>query len=433
MRRLRERFHRASPQLLIYFLALIFMGIASGCFQTGYNNFLDDRFHLGADARGMLEFPRELPGFLVALFTGLLAFLPETRVAALSCLATFLGMVGLGFVDRHAGSAQAWPWMVVFTVLWAIGTHVIMPVQSAIAVGLAKEERAGRRLGQASGVGAAAYILGAAFVWVVSLGPRIPPYWLIFIFGGAMALVAAVLFLRMREVGRQTARPRLVWHKEYWLYYTLSLLFGARKQIFITFGPWVLIKIFHQSVSTFAILGILNSLLTVFTSPALGNLIDRWGERRMLMLDGLLLCLLCLGYGGAHLLGAWGLYLAFTCFVLDQVMFGFGNARVTYLAKIAREPEHVTASLSLGVSLDHAVSMTLPALGGWVWMRYGHAYVFYGAAALALLNMAFASLIRRPERPASALRPPDAPTGEAAGPAPTTEAAADLARAHGKE
>ncbi|MBU0609116.1 MAG: MFS transporter, partial [Armatimonadetes bacterium] len=76
-----SRLRQASPQLLLYFLAVAFMGIASGCFHTSYNNYLDEVFHIGAQARGMLEFPRELPGFLVAAFTGALAFLPETRVA----------------------------------------------------------------------------------------------------------------------------------------------------------------------------------------------------------------------------------------------------------------------------------------------------------------------------------------------------------------
>ncbi|NPV47102.1 MAG: MFS transporter [Armatimonadetes bacterium] len=396
MRHLADRFRRASPQLLTYFLALAFMGVAGGCFHTSYNNWLDDSFHLGADARGALEFPREMPGFLVALLTGMLAFLPETRVAGISGLLTCMGMVGLGLVDRNAGSSSAWTWMVLFTVLWATGTHVVMPVTSAIAMSLAKQERRGRRLGQASGVGAAATIIGAAFVWVISAGRDTPPYWLIYIVGGAMALVAAVLFFRMRDVGRQTARPRMVVRREYWLFYVLSLLFGARKQLFITFGPWVLIKVFNQPVTTFAILGIANALLTVFTSPYLGNLIDRWGERKMLVLDGLILVAICLGYGDAHRLRTPGIYVAFACFVLDQVMFGFGNARATYLAKIAHAPEHVTASLSLGISLDHAVSMTLPAVGGIVWMKYGHQWVFYGGAVLALLNAVFASLIRVP-------------------------------------
>ena len=95
------RVRNASPQLLLYFVAVAFMGVAGGCFHTSYNNFLDDAFHIGADARGMLEFPRETPGFLVAVLTGLLAFLPETRVAGVSGLTTFVGMLGLGVVVRR--------------------------------------------------------------------------------------------------------------------------------------------------------------------------------------------------------------------------------------------------------------------------------------------------------------------------------------------
>ncbi|MBU0611771.1 MAG: MFS transporter [Armatimonadetes bacterium] len=393
-----SRLRQASPQLLLYFLAVAFMGIASGCFHTSYNNYLDEVFHIGAQARGMLEFPRELPGFLVAAFTGALAFLPETRVAGLCGLVTFGGMLGLGGVHLHATQRYAWEWMVFFTILWAIGTHVVMPVQSAIGMSLAHQTRHGRRLGQVSGLGAAATIIGAAFAWVTSAGRISPPYWLIFGAGGVMALCGGLTFLSIREIGRQTARPRLVYNRKYWLYYVLCLLFGARKQLFITFGPWVLIKVFHRSVITFAKLGIVNAVLTVFTNPGIGNLIDRWGERKILMIDSLILMLVCLGYGGAHLLGPNGVYLAFACFVLDQVMFGVGNARTTYLAKIAEKPTDVTASLSLGVTLDHAVSMSLPTLGGLIWIKYGHPWVFVGGGAIAVFMILFSSLIRIPPR-----------------------------------
>lgn len=390
------RLREASPQLLLYFLGIAFAGAAGGCFHTSYNNFLDGTFHIGADARGMLEFPREFPGFLVALMTGALAFLPETRVAAISMLLTFVGMIGLGHVHLHPVQQHAWEWMVFYTILWAIGSHLIMPVRSAIGMSLAHQSRHGRRLGQVSGVGAAATILGAAFAWAVSANAYSPPFWLIFGAGGVMALLSAATFAMMRGIGRQTARPKIVYNRNYWLYYTLSLLFGARKQLFITFGPWVLIKVFNRNVVTFAKLGIANSLLTVFTNPGIGNLIDRWGERRILMLEGLVLAGICVGYGSAHLVGPWGIYMAFACFVLDEVMFGVGNARTTYLAKIAERPEDVTASLSLGISLDHAVSMTLPTLGGIVWMKYGHFWVFVGGGVLALISTIFASLIRVP-------------------------------------
>ncbi|MEN6644323.1 MAG: MFS transporter [Armatimonadia bacterium] len=398
-----QRLRQASPQLLLYFLGIAFFGVASGCFGTSYNNFLDGVFHINAEARGMLEFPRELPGFLVVFFTGALACLPETRVAGLSSLLTFVGMIGLGQVHLHAAEQNAWNWMVFYTILWAIGSHVIMPVRSAIGMSLAHETRHGRRLGQVSSLGAAGTILGAGFAWAVSAGQSSPPFWLIFAAGGVMALCGSITFFLMRGIGRQTARPKLVWNRKYWLYYVLCLLFGARKQLFITFGPWVLIKVFHRNVVTFAKLGIMNSMLTVFTNPAIGGLIDRWGERRVLVLDSFILMLICLGYGGAHFFGPAGIYVAFACFVLDEVMFGVGNARTTYLAKIAQRPEDVTASLSLGITLDHAMSMTLPTLGGLVWMKYGHWWVFIGGGGIALLMMIFSSLIKLP--PKSAVPP----------------------------
>ncbi|MCE5237108.1 MFS transporter [bacterium] len=411
------RLRQASPQLLLYFLGVAFAGVASTCFNASYNNFLDDVFHIGADARGVLEFPRELPGFLVALMTGALAFLPETRVAAVSMLVTFAGMIGLGGVDLNPTARHAWEWMIFYTLLWAAGSHLVMPVQSSIGMSLAPPSRHGRRLGQVSAVGAAASILGSVFVWAVSANRTGPPYWLIFGAGGVVALASGFTFLSMRGIGRQTARPRLVHNRRYGLYYVLSLLFGARKQLFITFGPWVLIKVFGQKVPTFAKLGIVNAVLTMFTNPAIGTLIDKWGERRTLVLEGLLLVLVCAGYGVAHLVGPWGLYLAFACFVLDQVMFGFGNARTTYLAKIAERPEDVTASLSLGISLDHAVSMSLPTLGGLVWVRYGHMWVFVGGAVLSLVYALCATFVRVPSKAAAASSAGETRADEPAAPA----------------
>jgi predicted MFS family arabinose efflux permease len=393
-----KRLRQISPQLLLYFSAIIFMGAASGCFDTSYNNFLDGVFRISAERRGMLEFPRELPGFLVAAMTGLLATLPETGVASISGLVTFVGMMGLSWVHLIDTNPGAWQWMVLFTILWSTGSHLGMPVQASIGMSLAHESKRGRRLGQMGALAAVGSIIGAALAWILSGSRSTPPYWLIFATGGTMALAAAVTFVQIRGVGRHAARPRLIIRRKYWLYYVLCVLFGARKQIFMTFGPWVLIKVFHRSVDTFAKLRIVNSLLTVFTNPFIGSLIDRWGERRVLMVDSFLLMLVCLGYGASHLFGSAGVWVAFACFVLDEVIFGFGMARTIYLSKIAEKPEHVTASLGLGVSLDHAVSMTLPTLGGMLWMRYGHPWVFFAGGMIGLLMTIFSSLIVVPPR-----------------------------------
>lgn len=397
MNKIINRLRTTSPQLLLYFTAIIFMGAASGCFDTSYNNFLSDVFHITAQGRGMLEFPREMPGFLVAAMTGMLAALAETTVASIAGLATFVGMMGLGWVHLTDTNPGAWYWMVFFTVVWATGTHLGMPVQASIGMSLAHESKRGRRLGQMGSLGGVGVIIGAAIAWALSGTRSTPPYWLIFMSGAVLALCAAITFVQIRGVGRQTARPRLIVRRKYWLYYVLCVLFGARKQIFMTFGPWVLIKVFKQPVATFAKLRITNSCLTVFTNPFIGSLIDRWGERRVLMVDSFLLMLVCLGYGASHRFGEAGVWIAFACFVLDEVIFGFGMARTVYLSKIVEKPEHLTASLGLGVSLDHAISMTLPTLGGLIWMRYGHPWVFFAGGMIGLLMTIFSSMIRVPK------------------------------------
>jgi len=72
-------------------------------------------------------------------------------------------------------------------------------------------------------------------------------------------------------------------------------------------------------------------------------------------------------------------------------------ARITYMKKIALKPEDVSPSLSLGISLDHIVTVFLPFIGGLAWYKGGHGgykYVFMGGAVVALLNFISSRKIR---------------------------------------
>lgn len=385
---------RKWPNLALFLVGISLLSAAGGMFDTAFNNFVKDVYQLNADQRGVLEFPRELPGFLTAFLIAGMVFLSETRIAAVAALATGLGMLGLAY---EGGS---WTSMLVVLTIWSIGAHVIMPVRSTIGMDLAKDLASrGRRLGQISGVAVTASIAGYGLVWFLTRGGS-HNYRLIFQVGGAAALLAGGVLLAMRMPGAHLARPRLVWNRRYWLYYVLSFLFGARKQVFITFGPWVLVKIFNQSVGVIAELMIVSALLGILFQPVLGRAIDRFGERHVLMADAVVIFCVCIGYGVAHLFGCRGLALGILCicFVVDQLFFGTGMARDIYLAKIAVRKEDVSATLSLGVSINHAVSMTLPAVGGWLWMRHGHDKVFFAAAVVALIMFFFANLVRVPAR-----------------------------------
>ncbi|HJN16564.1 MAG TPA: MFS transporter, partial [Armatimonadota bacterium] len=351
----------------------------------------------GNETRGALEFPREAPGFLVTVSTGILAALSETRVAAIAALVAALGMLGLGALGRR----QLWILMQAFMCTQSAGTHLGMPINRSIGMSLARRNQEGRRLGQINSVRVAAAIGGSLLVLLLLNKLGLHYRWTFLAGAVAYALSGAALMFMSPTVGSRQ-RPRFAVNKRYWLFYALSILFGARKQIFITFGPWVLIKVHGQEAAVFAGLWMVSSICGVFWQPLVGKLVDHWGERAVLMADACVLVLVCAGYGFGDKLGLGSntIYLLYACYILDQLMFAVGMARATYLKKIAVSPDHVASSLALGISLDHTVSMTIPRLGGWVWDRngkYGFRYVFAGGACIALLTLLFASFIRIPE------------------------------------
>lgn len=383
------RIRNAPPNLLLFVAGMALLAISGSMFETTFNNFLSDTYSLSADARGYLEFPRELPGFLTAVLAGALFFVAETHIAAISALCVGAGMIGIAVWGGN------WWLMILLMTMWSTGAHLSMPVRSSISMDLARKGMKGRRLGQIQGATIASSIVGCALVWFIM--DRMPKnYTLVYIIGGTIAICAAAVFFMMRLPGAHLKRPKFVWRWDYRLYYTLAFLFGARKQIFITFGPWVLVRIFHQEAVIFAKLWIAAAILGVLFQPALGRAIDRFGERKVLMADSILIFAICLGYGFAHKLGndQLAIWLLYACMVADQLLFGVNMARDTYLSKIALDSRDIAPSLSLGVSINHAVSMSIPSLGGLIWIHYGHTWVFLGAAFVAILMLIFANRVR---------------------------------------
>ena len=379
-------------ELTLFLAAVAALGIAGGIFETTFNNFLNDTFGMTAKTRGALEFPRELPGFLVAMLGGILFFMSEIRLGALAGLTIAVGIAGLAWLGTSYGV------MIAFMIVWSTGQHMMMPVSSTVTLSLAAPERRAARMGQVGSVGVAATLVGAAFVWI-GLGYLRLGYSAAFIVAACCACVAAAFVSRLAPLpSRSQHRPKLVLKGRYSLYYLLNIFSGARKQVFITFGPWVLIKVFGEPAPTIAKIWMVASAVGIFFQPQLGKLIDRFGERAILMCDAVLLIGVCMGYGFARELPlASPVRLVYVCYALDHILFAAGMARATYLAKIAENEQDIHASLSVGVSIDHAVSMSIPTLGGLVWVLYGFPYVFLGAAGIALCNLFAASFVRVPK------------------------------------
>ena len=376
-------------QLLFFFGSVSFMAMAMGIHDSIFNNFLSDTFALSADARGWLELPRELPGFLVFLTAGLLAALPMTRVGAVGTLVFAAGMVGMGLVGTH------FPLMVIVMMVGSTGMHLLQPVTSTIAVGLSDDANRGRRMGQMGAMDTLGAVLGTGFVWL-AFDRAAPPYRLGFLCAAGLGCIACGVYAFLHIPHLHKPRARLVVRKKFTLYYLLELVFGARKQIFITFGPWVLIKVYGAPATSMARLLLIAALIGIVFKPVAGLVVDRIGERAVMMADGLALTLVCIGYGYAlQLTGSpeHARVLASVCFIADNLLFALGSARIVYVSRCAASSEELTSTLAMGVSINHVVSMTIPAVAGAVWIGFGYERVFLAAAVLALSNALLSSFV----------------------------------------
>jgi predicted MFS family arabinose efflux permease len=387
--------HMIRTDLKRALLATLFFGAASGIFVATLNNYLAEVHHLDAVARGWLELPRELPGFLIMFITGaMLTLFRETQMAAVAMLLTALGALGLGFLaPTHAA-------LVIFIIIWSAGDHIIFAVEGPIGLKLATDGKEGRRLGQFGGARNLGTILGVGSVFILarSFGDRFSLFYLI---AAACALIAGALYARLRVGRGDTRSRRLVFKKKYGLFYVISALFGIRKQIFLVFGAWVLVEIHGVPVSTMALLYFIAATLGVIMRPLLGEVIDWLGERTVLAVDEFLLLGVCLTYAfaGDLLSGRAVLFALYAAYVLDITLFALRIARTTYLKKIADDPADITPTISMGITIDHAVAMTLPILSGYIWEAYGFQWVFILAGTFAVVGFFVCLQIRTPDRP----------------------------------
>ena len=375
----------------MFFAAVACLAAALSIHDSVFNNFLDDAFKIGAGARGRLEFPRELPGLLVVLLAGVLCTLAVTHLGVVGCVVFSAGMVGMALFGSRYGT------MIAMMMLGSAGHHLLQPVQSSIAIGLSDGGSRGKRIGQMGALGNIGALLGAGTVWLFAddVAPR---YRMWFLGAAAAGTVAAMLYAGMHVPHLHQPRARLVFRRRYRLYYALELLFGARKQIFITFGPWVLIRVYGEAASGIAGLLMAGAIIGIVFKPISGWAIDRFGEGTVLVADGLVLAVVCIGYGYARTLSgdpSTALVIARGCFVTDNLLFALGAGRAVYLSRLTHSPQELTSSLAMGISINHIVSMIVPAIAGAVWVGFGYERVFAAAAVLAIAIAVVATRVPR--------------------------------------
>jgi predicted MFS family arabinose efflux permease len=395
LKRIKGVVQGAERDYLLFLISGVFLGISQSVDGSTLANYLKEHFGMQILQRSALEFPRELPGLLVVLVIGaLFSFAGDVRISVLANLIAAVGMYSLGILPPQ------YIYVIGVIFIYSMGLHIFMPLSGSIGMSFANPGETGKILGRLSSVSNIAIVLSSAALWALFRFAHIG-FRTAFTIGAISFIISAVLLSLIKPKRTTQAKKRYIFRKEYRLYYWLCMLYGARKQIFLTFGPWALVEVFKRPVATMTMLFFIVAVIGIFVKPWIGHLIDKVGERFVLSGEAFLFFFTCLGYVFAESLfrPSVAILFIYVCYIADFTLDSVGMARITYMKKIALKPEDVSPSLSLGISLDHVVTIFLPILGGLAWSRGGsggYRYVFLGGAVIALINFFSCRMIKEP-------------------------------------
>jgi MFS family permease len=388
---------------------LIFFGISYGFYRGIQDNYLADVLKVTAFERGIIEFFRETPGLLVVLILAWMYRFTEVKVFKIGIGFMVAGLAGLLVValPNWDSPGNALPLVVIFMVVFSVGEHVIMPVRATISLDMAAKGKEGTILGVTGALGQIGNIVGFVvvtgfFALITRLGysrTDIFPFRIIFAVALSLMLAAFFTVIALEESGTRVKRRRFYFARKFTKFYMLEVFYGARKQIFITFAPFVLIRYYGAPTSIISLLlGICAVFGTIF-SPFVGQLIDKLGYKFIMVTDTLLLVVVCILYGFAHRIFPQNIAFMVVCvnYVLDSIISMASMASNVYVRSIASSQEEVTATLSTGVSVNHVISILIALLGGYIWDAVGIEALFILSAVLGIINSIYAATIKKNE------------------------------------
>lgn len=365
----------------------ILYAILTFCFAFGFavysgifQNFIREELHVDFYQLGVLESLREVPGLLAAFLAGPLVAMAEPRIAGLS-----LALCGAGIAAT--GHANSFASLVLISVTWSIGFHLWLSVSPAITIALARGKEQGKYLGRMAAIGSMAVLVALGFTRIAK---EYLSYAALFRLAGGTIAFGALLGFMLSHAAAGGNRKPIVFRREYSLYYLLTFLEGCRRQIFMTFASFTLIRVYDTRVETMLTLALINALVAAVAGPVVGRWIDRFGERPMLTLYYAALTFVFAGYATVR-----HVHVLYALFLLDNLMFSFGVGITTFLHRIVREGE-MTPSLAMGTTMNHIAAVLVPITGGLVW-RASHNYQipFWIGVGIVLLSLVATRYIRK--------------------------------------
>ena len=396
MNRIKATF-RAGTCYLPLLLSILITSLGYGLYKGVLDNYLAEVVHMGEMDRGVTEFFRELPGIALVF---ILAVFYMCSAETLYKAGAVIMLAGMGM---HAALPPEKVLITLAICMYSLGEHIQLGMKSSLTMSYAKPDRGGAALGVQSAASQIGTLAGyAAVVLVFSIVTKNQPYRLFFTLATVLIGVSTVFSMRLKgQSAPDASKRRFYFHRKYTKYYMLEMFYGARKQVFLTFGPYVLILFYGADAATVSLLFAVSAVACFFASPIVGKIIDKVGYKTVMVMDTVILVFVCLCYGFAHKVFPTREIAFIVCcvnYVLDAVISLASMASNVYVQELSDGPDEVKATISTGVSINHVISVLIALFGGWIWETLGIETLFIVSAVLGLCNSAYAATIKTGKR-----------------------------------
>ncbi|MBD1547843.1 MFS transporter [Roseibium aggregatum] len=365
----------------------VLLMIMAGAMQLSFagwwnlmNNFAVQELAFTGREIGIQQSIREIPGFLSFAAIFLLIIMREQTLAYISLALLGIGVAATGYFPTEIGFYAT-------TLIMSLGFHYYETMAQSLSLQWLPKATAAASMGKIIAVGAFAQLVAYGLIFI---GWKMfdLSFTTVFLVSGCLTLAVLVFLLAAYPKFREGVpqRKKLVLRKRYWLFYALTFMAGARRQIFTVFAGFLMVERFGYDVHEVAGLFLLNGLFNMALAPKIGHLIVRFGERKALMLEYIGLIAVFLGYAFVTNENvAAGLY------VVDHAFFAIAIAIKTYFQKIA-DPGDIAPTSGVAFTINHIAAVFIPVVFGFIWL-YSPAAVFVAGAAMAGASLILASII----------------------------------------
>ena len=376
-----------------FFLVSLFAtGTGYGIYKGIIDNYFAEIVKIGEFDRGLIEFFREIPGLLLIVILAALYMFSAEKLYKIGAVIMLIGMAMLSVVSPSKV-------LVTLTVVtFSLGEHIQLGMKNTLSLEYSKDGKGGQALGYQQALNQIGTLIGygviiVSFIFLLEK----KPYKLFFVIAAILIGISTILSMGLTSNSEtDKTKSRFYFRKKFTKFYMLEIFYGARKQVFFTFGPYVLILFYGANATIISLLFAVSALLSFFLSPVVGKIIDRFGYKIVMISDTLILVIVCFFYGFAHHIFPRNIAFIICClnYILDSIISLASMASNVYVQDISDDNEEMRATISTGISVNHLITILIALFGGWIWQSLGIETLFMLSAVLGLCNSAYAATIK---------------------------------------